>query len=79
VKYSKSQPPRVNAKARSSVEILMKSKSDEVAIINIVEAQVEELYFIFNLEYRLSLYQEGYHIDCQQSLNVQHSLKHQVR
>jgi hypothetical protein len=53
------------AKARSSVEILTKSKSDEVAIINIVEAQVEELYFIFNLEYRLSLYQEGYHIDCQ--------------
>jgi hypothetical protein len=56
----------------------MKSKRDEVAIINIVQAQVEELYFIFNLEYRLPLYQEGYHMDCQQSLNAQHSLKTQV-
>jgi hypothetical protein len=53
----------------------MKLKRDEVAIINIVQAQVEELYFIFNLEYRLPLYQEGYHMDCQQSLNAQHSLK----
>jgi hypothetical protein len=53
----------------------MKSKRDEVAIINIMQAQIEELYFIFNLEYRLSLYQEGYHIHCQQSLNAQHSLK----
>jgi hypothetical protein len=53
-----SQPLRVNGKARSSVEILMKSKKDEVAIMNIVQAQVEELYFIFNLEYRLPLYQE---------------------
>jgi hypothetical protein len=53
----------------------MKSKRDEVAIINIMQAQIEELYFIFNLEYRLPLYQEGYHIHCQQSLNTQHSLK----
>jgi hypothetical protein len=79
VKYSKSQFPRVNAKARSSVAILMKSKRDEVATFNIVQAQVEELYFIFNLEYRLLLYQEGYHMNCQQSLNAQHSLKTQVR
>jgi hypothetical protein len=54
---------------------LMKSKKDGVARINIVQAQVEELYFIFNLEYRLPLYQEGYHMDYQQSLNAQHSLK----
>jgi homoserine trans-succinylase len=79
VQYYKSQPPRVKAKARSSVAILMKSKRDEVAIINIVKAQVEELYFIFNLEYRLPLYQEEYYIDCQQSLNKQRSLKTQVR
>jgi hypothetical protein len=46
-----------------------------VATINIVQAQVKELYFIFNLEYWLSLYQEGYHIDCQQNLNAQLSLK----
>jgi hypothetical protein len=57
----------------------MKSKKDEVARINIVQAQVQELYFIFNLEYRLPLYQEGYHMDCQQSFNVQHSLKTQMR
>jgi hypothetical protein len=53
----------------------MKSKGDEVATINIVQAQIEELYFIFNLEYRLPLYQEGYYMDCQQSLNTQHSIK----
>jgi hypothetical protein len=57
----------------------MKSKRDEVIRFNIVQAQVEEICFIFNLEYRLSLYQEGYHMDCQQSLNAQHSLKAQVR
>jgi hypothetical protein len=79
VKYSKSQPPRVNATVRPSVEILMKSKKIKWEIINIVQAQVEELYFIFNLEYRLSLYQEGYHMDCHQSLNPQHSLRPQVR
>jgi hypothetical protein len=56
----------------------MKSKRDEVARINIVQAQVEELYFIFNLEYMLLLYQEGYHMDCEQNLNAQHSLKTQV-
>jgi hypothetical protein len=43
----------------------MKSKSDEVASFNIVQAQVERVNFIFNLEYRLPLYQEGYHMDCQ--------------
>jgi hypothetical protein len=64
VKYSKSQPLGVNIKARSSVTTLMKSKRNEVAIINIVQAQVEEVYFIFNLEYRLLLYQEEYHMDC---------------
>jgi hypothetical protein len=34
-----------------------------------VQAAVEEVIFIFNLAYRLSLYQEGYHMDCQRSLN----------
>jgi hypothetical protein len=57
----------------------MKSKGDEVIIVNIVQAQVEELYFIFNLEYRLPLYQEGYHMYWQRSLNAQHSLKTEVR
>jgi hypothetical protein len=31
------------------------------------------------LKYRLLLYQEGYHMDFQHSLNAQHSLKTQVR
>jgi hypothetical protein len=53
----------------------MNPKRNEVAKINIVQVQVEELYFVFNLEYMLPLYQEGYHIDCQQSLNAQQSLK----
>jgi hypothetical protein len=70
VKYSKSQPQRVNAQARSSMTTLMKSKIDEVARFNIVQAQVEGVDFIFNLEYRLPLYQEWYHMDCQQSLNT---------
>jgi hypothetical protein len=47
----------------------MMSKRDEVAGFNIVQAQVEGVDFIFNLEYRLPLYQVGYHMDCQQSLN----------
>jgi hypothetical protein len=49
---------------------LMKSKRDEVARFNIVQTQVERVDFIFNLKYSLSLYQEGYHMDCQQSLNA---------
>jgi hypothetical protein len=73
--WSYRPPLIVNAEARSSVATLMKSKGDEVATINIVQAQIEELYFIFNLEYRLPLYQEGYYMDCQQSLNTQHSIK----
>jgi hypothetical protein len=52
------------------VTTLMKSKRDEVARFNIVQAQVEGVDFIFNLKYRLLLYQEGCHIDCQQNLNA---------
>jgi hypothetical protein len=48
----------------------MKSKRDEVVRFNIMQPQVEEVDFIFNLEYRLLLYQEGYDMDCQQSLNA---------
>jgi hypothetical protein len=35
-----------------------------------MQVQVEGVDFIFNLEYRLSLYQKGYHMDYQQSLNT---------
>jgi hypothetical protein len=79
VKYFKSRSLRVNAEARSSVATLIKFERNEVARINIVQTQVEEVYFIFNLEYRLPLYQQGYQMDCQQSLNAEHSLKTQVR
>jgi hypothetical protein len=47
----------------------MKSERDKVARFNIVQAQIEGVDFIFNLEYMLPLYQERYHIDWQQSLN----------
>jgi hypothetical protein len=70
MKFSKSQPRRVNAKARSNVATLMKSKRNKVVRINMVQAQVEKVVFIFNFEYRLPLYQEGYHMDCQQSHNA---------
>jgi hypothetical protein len=36
----------------------------------LIQGQVEWVDFIFKLEYRLPFYQEGYHMDCQQSLNV---------
>jgi hypothetical protein len=36
----------------------------------LMQAQVEVVDFIFNLEYRLPLCQEGYHMDWQQSLNA---------
>jgi hypothetical protein len=35
-----------------------------------MQAQVEGANYIFNLEYSLPLYQEGYHMNCQQSLNA---------
>jgi hypothetical protein len=70
MKFSKSQPRRVNAKARSNVANLVKSKRNKVARINMVQTQVEEVVFIFNLEYRLSLYQEEYQMNYQQSLNA---------
>jgi hypothetical protein len=35
-----------------------------------MQAQDEEVVFIFNLEYMLSFYQEGYHMDCQPRLNA---------
>jgi hypothetical protein len=43
----------------------MKSKRDEVARFNIVQPQVEQKYLYLILSIGMSLYQEGYHIDCQ--------------
>jgi hypothetical protein len=36
----------------------------------LMQVQVEGVSFIFNLKYSLPLYQEGYQMDCQQSLNA---------
>jgi hypothetical protein len=52
------------------VATLIKSKKNKVVRINMVQAQVEEEVFIFNLEYSLLLYQEEYHINYQQNLNA---------
>jgi hypothetical protein len=70
VEYSKSQPLKSQFQSKINVATLMKSKRDEVARFNIMQAQDEEVVFILNLEYVLLLYQEGYHMDCQQSLNA---------
>jgi hypothetical protein len=59
MKYSKSQPQRVNAKARLNVATLIKSKRNEVARINLVQVQVEEKCFIFYLEYRNAALSRG--------------------
>jgi hypothetical protein len=47
MKYSKSQPLRVNTEVRSNVVTLIESKRNDVAKINLVQAQVEEKCFIF--------------------------------
>jgi hypothetical protein len=41
--------------------------------------KLRKVFYIFILSIGMSLYQEGYHIDCQQGLNAQYSLKAQVR
>jgi hypothetical protein len=73
VRYSKSQPLRVNAEARSNVATLIKSKINEVARINFVQAQVEEKYFIFNLKYRNVTLSRGMPHVC--SIKSQYSTK----
>jgi hypothetical protein len=49
----------ISIEARSNVAILIKSKRNEVARINLVQAQVEEKYFIFYLEYRNTAISRG--------------------
>jgi hypothetical protein len=52
------------------VKTLKKSKRNEVARINMVQAKDEEMYFMFILSIGMPLYEEGYHMHCQQSLNA---------
>jgi hypothetical protein len=47
----------------------MKSKISEVATINLVQAQIEEMSLYLILSVALLLYQEGCHLDYKQSLN----------
>jgi hypothetical protein len=49
---------------------LIKSKRNEVARINIVQAQVEEMYFMFYLEYRNAALSRGILHGLPKSLNA---------
>ncbi len=60
----------IRNRVASIQEMLMQMNKVIHGNIDAPVAQVEEVVFIFNLEYRLPLYQEGYHMDCQQSLNA---------
>jgi hypothetical protein len=56
--------------------LINSKKRNEVSRINLVQAQVGEKNFIFFiLSIGIPLYQEGYHMDYQQSLNAQYSQK----
>ena len=70
---------RDNAKARSNVATLMKLKRNEVATINIMQAQVEEVHFIFNLEFRYAALSRGMLHRLSTKSHAQQSLKTQVR
>jgi hypothetical protein len=70
---------RVNAKIRSSVATLMKSKRDEVATITLYKLKLKKCILYLTLSIGMPLYQEGCYIDCQQSLLLNKSLNTQVR
>jgi hypothetical protein len=57
----------------------MKSKRNEVATINIMQAQVEEVHFIFNLEFRYAALSRGMLHRLSIKSHAQQSLKTQVR
>jgi hypothetical protein len=70
---------KVNAKARSNVKTLKKSKRNEVARINMVQAKDEEMYFMFYLEYRNAALWKGISYALPTKSQCSHSLKTQVR
>jgi hypothetical protein len=70
---------RVNAKTRSSVATLMKSKRDEVATITLCKLKLKKYILYLTLSIGMPLYQEGSYIECQQSLMLNKSLNTQVR
>jgi hypothetical protein len=70
---------RVNAKTRSSVTTLMKSKRDEVAIITLCKVKLKKYNLYLTLSIGMPLYKEGCYVDCQQSLMLNKSLNTEVR
>jgi hypothetical protein len=70
---------RVDAKTRSSVTTLMKSKGDEVTIITLCKLKLKKCILYLTLSIGMPLYQEGCYIDYQQSLMLKKSLNTQVR
>jgi hypothetical protein len=70
---------RVNAKTRSSVTTLMKSKRDEVATITLCKIKLKKYILYLILSICMPLYQEGCYIDYQQSVMLNKSLNTQVR
>jgi hypothetical protein len=70
---------RVNAKTRSSVATLIKSKRDEVTTIILCKLKLKKYILYLTLSICMLFYQEGCYIDCQQSLMLNKSLNTQVR
>jgi hypothetical protein len=56
---------RVNAKTRSSVATLIKSKRDEVTTITLCKLRLKKYILYLILSIGMPLYQEGCYIDCQ--------------
>jgi hypothetical protein len=61
------------------VPTLIKAKRNELAKINIVQDQVEEMYFMFYLEYRNASLSRGISHVLPIKSQSSHSLKPQVR
>jgi hypothetical protein len=70
---------RVNAKIRSSVTTLMKSKRDGAATITLSKLKLKKCILYLTLSIGMPLYQDGCYIDCQQSLMLNKSVNTQVR
>jgi hypothetical protein len=58
---------------------LIKSKRNELARINIMQAQVKKMYFIFYLEYMNAALSRGIPHELPTKSQYSHSLKIQVR
>jgi hypothetical protein len=66
-------------KKELSVATLMKSKRDEVATITLCKLKLKKYILYLILSIGMSLYQERWYIDCQQSLMLNKRLNTQVR